>query len=90
MMWRERCVPKDWSDAVLVPFPEKGGLSYCDNRKGIALFDAVGKVVARVLQERLQELSEDEHPESHCDFRKEGAVQYDIHSASACREVLGA
>ena len=31
--------------------------------------DVVGKVVARVLQERLQKLAEDELPESQCGFR---------------------
>ena len=30
-----------------------------------------GKVVARVLQESLQKLAEDELPESQCGFRKE-------------------
>ena len=32
---------------------------------GIVLLDVVGKVVARVLQERLQRLAEQELPESH-------------------------
>ena len=31
MVWRESCVPKDWSDAVVVLIPKKGDLSYCDN-----------------------------------------------------------
>ncbi len=34
------------------------------------LLDVVGKVVARVLQDRLQKLAEDELPESQCGFRK--------------------
>ena len=42
----------------------------CDNWRGIALLDVVGKVVARVLQERLQKLAEDELPESQCGFRE--------------------
>jgi len=37
-------VPTDWSDAVLVPIPKKGDLSQCDNCRGIALLDVVGKV----------------------------------------------
>jgi hypothetical protein len=32
--------------------------------------DVVGKVVARILQERLQKLAEDELPESQCGFRR--------------------
>ena len=69
-VWRERKVPSDWCDAVLVPIPKKGDLSRCDNCRGIALLDVVGKVVARVLQERLQKVAEDELPESQCGFRK--------------------
>ncbi len=69
-VWKERCVPKDWMDAVLVPIPKKGNLSSCDNRRGIALLDVVGKVVECVLQERLQVLTEEELLESQCGFRK--------------------
>ena len=69
-VWREWRVPSDWCDAVLVPIPKKGDLSKCDNCRGIALLDVVGKVVARVLQERLQKVAEDELSESQCGFRK--------------------
>lgn len=50
-VWIECKVPADWCDAVLVPIPKKGDLSLCDNWRGIALLDVVGKVVARVLQD---------------------------------------
>ena len=69
-VWRECKVPTDWCDAGLVPIPKKGDLSSCDNWRGIALLDVVGKVVARVLQERLQKIAEDELPESQYGFRK--------------------
>ena len=69
-VWRRGEVPSDWCDAVLIPLPKKGDLSHCDNWRGISLLDVVGKVVARVLQERLQKLAEDQLPESQCGFRK--------------------
>ena len=68
--WCECRVPKEWSDAVLVPIPKKGDLGKCDNWRGISLLDVMGKVIARILQERLQELAEDVLPESQCGFRK--------------------
>ena len=40
-------MPKDWSDALLVPIPKKGDLGKCDNWRGIALLDTVSKVAAR-------------------------------------------
>ena len=49
-VWEEERVPKDWADAILVPVPKVGNLTSCDNRRGIALLDMTGKVVARVIQ----------------------------------------
>ena len=69
--WKEGEVLKDWSDALLVLIPKKGDISKCDNWRGIALLDTVGKVVARIIQERLQTLAEEELPESQCGFRRE-------------------
>ena len=68
--WKENRVPKDWSDVVLLPIPKKGELHKCDNWRGIALLDVVGKVIVRIIQERLQKLAEEELPESQCGFRK--------------------
>ena len=58
--WREKCVPKDWADAMPVPITKKGDLSNCDNWRDISLLDVVGKVITRVLQDRLQQLAEEE------------------------------
>ena len=69
-IWEEKRVPKEWVDAVLIPIPKKGNLQICDNWRGIALLEAVGKVVARIIQGRLQKLAERELPESQCGFRK--------------------
>ena len=57
-------MPKDWSDAVFVPIPKKGDMHKCDNWRSIALLDVVGKVTARIIQERLQKLAEKELPVS--------------------------
>ena len=67
--WRERRVPQDWSDAVLIRVPKKD-LTICDNWRRIALLDVVGKVVAKIVQERMQKLAEDVLPESQCGFRR--------------------
>ena len=63
-------MPRDWLDAILTPIPKKGDLTICDNWRGISLLEVVGKVVARILQERLQQAAENELPESQCGFRK--------------------
>ena len=58
-VWKEKRVPQDWSNAVLVPIPKKGDLTKCDNWRGISLLDVVGKVAAKVVQGRLQDLAEE-------------------------------
>ena len=70
-IWREGRVPGEWANALLIPIPKKGDIRKCDNWRGIALLDVVGKVVARILQARLQELAEDVLSESQCGFRRE-------------------
>ena len=69
-VWRKCEVPSEWRDAILVPIPKKGDLSKCNNWREISLLYVVGKVVVRILQERLQKLAMDELPESQCGFRK--------------------
>ena len=69
-VWKESSVPCDWRDVILAPIPKKGDLTSCDNWHGISLLEVVGKVVAQVIQERLQKIAEEELPESQCGFRK--------------------
>ena len=68
--WRNGCVPQAWRDAELVPAPKKGDLSVWDNWRGIALLDVVGKVVGRLIQNRLQQFAEETLPETHCGFQQ--------------------
>ena len=70
LVWAESAVVSDWRDAVIVPIPKKGNLKLCDNWRGISLLDVVGKLFARILQDRLQGLAEDILPESQSGFRR--------------------
>ena len=42
-VWEEGKVPREWSNAVLIPIPKKGNLSHCDNWRGIALLEVIEK-----------------------------------------------
>ena len=68
-VWKERCVPAEWRDALLVPVPKKGDLSSCDNWKGISLLDVMGKLFARLLNDGLQLVVEETVSDSQCGFR---------------------
>ena len=74
-VWEEQRVPRDWSDAILIPIPKKGDRSKCDNWRGISLLEVVGRVMARILQERLQ--------------RRKGMLKHDLHSLTAGGEISG-
>lgn len=50
--------------------PKKGDLSCCDNWHIIALLGVVGNVLARTLQNQLQQLAEEELPRSQCGFHE--------------------
>ena len=69
-VWRSGRVPADWRDAEIVPISKTGGLRSCDNWRGISLLDVIGKLFARILQDRLQTVAEDILPDSQCGFRK--------------------
>ena len=64
-VWQEGAVPQNWRDAGLVPIPKKGDPIQCDNWRGIALLDVIGKVVGRLLQNHLQHLSHLLHEPDH-------------------------
>ena len=51
-------------------FQSQGDLRCCDNWRGIFLLDVVGKVLARIVKERLQVIAERILPDSQCGFRK--------------------
>ena len=88
-VWKERKVPKEWIDAILVPIPKKGDLKICDNWRGIALLEVVGKMAARIIQDRLQKVAERELPESQCQFRggRGCTCRHDIYCETVNREI---
>ena len=66
--WSTSRVAQGWRDALLVPIPKKGDLSRCDNWRGIALLDVVGKLLGRIVQERLKSVAARELSEAQCGF----------------------
>ena len=67
---KDRHMPHEWVDAILILIPKKENLYCCDNWWDIALLNVMGKVVARVIQGRLQKLAERVLPESLCGLRR--------------------
>ena len=54
MVWNEGMAPSDWRNAVIVPVYKKGSRLDCTNYRGISFMSVVGKVFARILNERVK------------------------------------
>ena len=73
-MWRKEAVPQEFKDASIIHlFKRKENPQLCDNHCSISLLSIAGKVLARVLLNRLNEHLEQSGllTESQCGFRKD-------------------
>ena len=73
IMWRKEAIPQEFKDATTIRlFKRKGNPQVCDHHRGISLLSIAGKILARVLLNRLNEHLEQSGllPESQCGFRK--------------------
>lgn len=69
--WTKQSLPQEFKDASIVHlYKRKGNRQSCDNHRGISLLSIAGKVLARVLLNRLiKHLEQGLLPESQCGFR---------------------
>ena len=70
-IWDEEVIPHDFRDAAIVSlFKNKGNRAECGNYRGISLLSIAGKILARVILNRLiSSIAEDWLPDSQCGFR---------------------
>ena len=70
-MWNQEHLPQELKDATIVHiYKQKKNRHSCDNHRGISLLSIAGKILARVLLNRLLDHLEQGHlPESQCGFR---------------------
>ena len=69
-VWDTEKVPQDWKDASIVPLFKKGDRKDCGNYRGISLLSIVGKILSRILLNRLNaHITPGVLPESQCGFR---------------------
>uniref|UniRef100_A0A8D9AY99 Craniofacial development protein 2 n=1 Tax=Cacopsylla melanoneura TaxID=428564 RepID=A0A8D9AY99_9HEMI len=80
-IWEEKKLPKDWKEALIVPIFKKGKKSICDNYRGISLLSVAGKVISRIIYNRLTPLMEKILSDTQCGFRKNKSTTDMIFSA---------
>ena len=69
-IWKTQQWPKDWKWSVFIPIPKKGNAKECSNCYIIALISDASKVILKILQARLQQYVNREHPDVQAGFRK--------------------
>jgi len=72
-VWHREDIPQQWKDSRIISiYKNKGDRSDCGNSRGISLLSVAGKVLAKVLLDRLNKYVVDEVcPETQCGFRKQ-------------------
>ena len=71
LVWENQTLPSDLRDANIVTIFKKGDRGVCGNYRGISLLSTTGKVLSRILLNRLASLAERILPESQAGFRQE-------------------
>ena len=54
-IWENEELPALWKEGIIIKLPKKGDLRDCSNYRGIMLLSTPGKVLNRVLLERMKE-----------------------------------
>ena len=72
LCWEKGDLPRDFKDANIIHlYKNKGDKASCDNHRGISLLGIAGKILARIILNRITEQVLDSvAPESQCGFRK--------------------
>ena len=71
LIWQEGTVPQQFKDASIIHlYKHKGKKCECDNHRGISLLSIAGKILGRVILNRINSsLVSSVYPESQCGFR---------------------
>jgi len=88
-IWSSETVPQEFKDALIVHiFKRKGDRSVCDDHRGISLFSIPGKILARVIFNRLVKHVSDNNIllESQCGFRSGRGTMNMIFTARQLQE----
>jgi len=65
----EMALLQNFKDALIVIiYKKKGERSECGNHRGISLLSIAGKMLAKIVLNRIRSISEDVLPESQCGF----------------------
>jgi len=68
-IWDQEYIPSEWREGILVKLAKKSDLSMCKNYRGIMLLSTAGKVLNRIILERMREAVDRILRENQAGFR---------------------
>lgn len=71
----EKIIPNEWNIGIVLPIHKKGDTRNCENYRGITLTCIGGKVLARILEERIRIELDNTLEETQYGFRKGRSTQ---------------
>ena len=77
-IWKTQQWPQNLKRSVFIPIPKKGNATECSDYCTIALISHASKVMLKILQARLQQYVNWEHPGVQTGFRKGRGTRYQI------------
>ena len=69
-IWEEEEIPSDWKEGLINKLPKKGDLGNCNNYRGITLLSVPGKVLNRVILDRMKDAVDQQLRDEQAGFRK--------------------
>nr|KAG5690011.1 hypothetical protein BaRGS_007313 [Batillaria attramentaria] len=69
-IWEKEEVPAQWKEGIVIKLPKKGDLRDCNNYRGIMLLSVPGKVLNRILLERMREAVDPMLRDQQAGFRR--------------------
>ena len=68
-VWEQESIPQDWKKAIIIPIHKKGDRKECGNSRGISLLSVPGKVLTRVILNRIGKIIDERLRDNQCGFR---------------------
>ena len=69
-IWGDEEIPSDWKEGLINKLPKKGDLGNCNNYRGITLLSVPGKVLNRVILDRMKDAVDHQLRDEQAGFRK--------------------
>ena len=77
-IWETNEIPDDWKEGYLVKLPKKGDRKECQNWRGIMLLSTTGKVLNRIILERLKLEVDKRLRDEQAGFRKDRSCTHQV------------